>query len=455
MNWSESAMLNETLRILETFVITLCTWFFMSHTDQNIEGKKRYRFLVLLLYWAGFGGITFGLKYNSYINLFLPIYMIVMTMATGYSLYNRQRIYVFYYFLFPVTIVAARIFIGYLMYGYMSARWGTIIFDYYLANVVLVISQLTAILLTGVWIVLLNRAKYEHMKGVRFAGLFLPPAVSVFIIFSLIFIGNVFMQMYGVFLIIIDIFFLVFMNLYVWYLFSYQSKNEKLRAELELWRKHSEMQYQYYERVEGQYLASRKMIHDMRNHLQAIEALKEQDGDKGKEYLRDMHQMLDSLTLVSYTHNRMLNIILNEKAAAARESGILMDIQIGRINLGHMRDMDMTTIFANLLDNALEAAGQAKGDGRIQIRADAFHEFTVVRIKNTMGTRHKSREEGGRLHMGIGLINVGHTLEKYGGGMVTEETEDEFVVKLTIPDDSERMQGRVGKWISEEGEKDL
>ena len=188
----------------------------MSHTDQNIEGKKRYRFLVLLLYWAGFGGITFGLKYNSYINLFLPIYMIVMTMATGYSLYNRQRIYVFYYFLFPVTIVAARIFIGYLMYGYMSARWGTIIFDYYLANVVLVISQLTAILLTGVWIVLLNRAKYEHMKGVRFAGLFLPPAVSVFIIFSLIFIGNVFMQMYGVFLIIIDIFFLVFMNLYVW-----------------------------------------------------------------------------------------------------------------------------------------------------------------------------------------------------------------------------------------------
>ena len=57
--------------------------------------------------------------------------------------------------------------------------------------------------------------------------------------------------------------------------------------------------------------------------------------------------------------------------------------------------------------------------------------------------------------MGIGLINVGHTLEKYGGGMVTEETEDEFVVKLTIPDDSERMQGRVGKWISEEGEKDL
>ena len=320
------------------------------------------------------------------------------------------------------------------MYGYMSARWGTIVFDYYLENVVLMIRQLTEILLTGVWVVLLNRRKYEDVKGVWFAGLFIPPVITVFIIFSLICIGNVFMQMYGIFLIIADIFFLVFMNLYIWYLFSYQSRNKKLRAELELWRKQSEMQYQYYERVEGQYLASRKMIHDMRNHLAAIEALKEQDGAKGREYLRDMHQMLDSLALVSYTDNRMLNIILNEKSKAAKESGIEMDIRIGEISLRHMRDMDITTIFANLLDNALEAAAQAKGERRIEFRADRFHEFAAVRIWNTAGLRQGRKKEGERLHMGIGLINVRHTLEKYGGGMMTEESENEFVVKLTIPD---------------------
>ena len=244
---------------------------------------------------------------NSYINLALPVYMVVMTEAAGCFLYNRGRIYRFYYFLFPLTIVAVQILIGCLVLGYMSARWGTFVFVYYLSNVALIVRQLAEILATGVWAVLLCRRKYEEVRGVWFAGLFLPPIVSAFIIFSLIFIGNVFMQMYGVFLIIVDIFLLVSMNFYIWYLFSYQAKNKKLEAELEIWRKQSEMQYRYYERVEAQYLSSRKMIHDMRNHLQAIEALNDQDAAKGKAYMRDMHQMLDSFGLVSYTDERMLN----------------------------------------------------------------------------------------------------------------------------------------------------
>lgn len=463
MNWVESAMLNEMIGILETFVTTLCTWFFLSRTEHSVEGKRRYRFAMLFLYWAGFAGITYGMRNNSYLNLLLSVYMIVMTMVTGGCLYNRRRIYCFYYFMFPVTVTGARILIDYLVLGYMSARWGTLIFDYYLANVTLIICQLTEILLTGVWIVLLNRRKYEDVKGVWFAGLFLPPVVSAFIIFSLIFIGNVFMQLYGVFLIIMDILLLVLMNLYVWYLFSFQSRNKKLRTELEIRKKQSELQYQYYERVEKQYLSSRKMIHDMRNHLQAIEALKEQDGVKGKEYIKDMYQMLDSFALVSYTKNRMLNIILNEKAKEAKKLGIEMEVRIGEINLGHIRDMDITTIFANLLDNALEAAGNTKGKRQIQVRADVFHEFVAVRIRNTFsgknrrdlqrnrpedttekdilqnlgseGLSQKSMKTGMRAHMGIGLENVRRTLEKYGGGMMTEAAEGEFIVNITIPDE--------------------
>ena len=80
------------------------------------------------------------------------------------------------------------------------------------------------------------------------------------------------------------------LNLYIWFLFSYQSRNKKLKAELEIRRRLSEMQYQYYERVEMQYLSSRKMIHDMRNHLQAIEALAEQREGGGiyKGYTSDV-----------------------------------------------------------------------------------------------------------------------------------------------------------------------
>ena len=132
--------------------------------------------------------------------------------------------------------------------------------------------------------------------------------------------------------------------------------------------------------------------------------------------------------------------------------------------------MDITTIFANLLDNALEAAGQAEGERRIRIRADVFHEFVAMRIQNTIAgsnersgmtgagrgnvkselgaALNKAPDETGlcgknaeknhieKRHMGLGLENVRHALEKYGGGMMTEAAGDEFIVNLTIPDAS-------------------
>lgn len=455
MNWTESGIWNGILVLTETIVLTLCTLYFQSHTEQNVKVKKKYRYGAAVLFWIGLAGLTFGIPYNRYLNILLLIYMVFMTIVTGFWLYNRSGMYRLYYVLFPMTLVIAQIFVIYMVVAYIGSWWGIWVFDYKSANMALLIKQLTEILLTGVWVVLLNHKKYENVRGIRFAGLFLPPAVSVFMIFSLIYIGDVFVQFSGPLLIILDILFLVLMNLYIWYLFSYQSKNKKLKEELNLWEKQSEMQYQYYEKVEQKYQSSRKMIHDMRNHLQAIESLQEQDAAKGNEYVRNMHQMLDSLGSVNYTDNRMLNIILNDKAEEAEKSGIEMDIQIGEIHLGHVRDMDITTIFANLLDNALEAAEQAEGKRTIQVRADAFHDFVAVKIRNSMkcsdmvkpvksGTDtgqqdwnmavvKRKEKDGGRIHMGIGLENVRHTLEQYGGGMMTEAAGDEFVVNITIP----------------------
>ncbi len=456
MSWAEASMWNGILVVMETIVLTLCTWFFQNHTEQNVDGKRKYRLSAAFLYWAGLTGIELSMQNNRYLIVILLVYMVFMTAATGRWLYNHSSMYGFYYFLFALTLVVAQIFVFYIVFAYISSKWGIWVFDYASANMALIIKQFTEILLTGVWVVLLNRRKYENVKGIRFAGLFLPPAVSVFIIFSLIYIGDVFMQLSGPALIILDILFLVLMNLYIWYLFSYQSKNEKLKAELELWKKQSEMQYQYYEKVEQNYRSSRKMIHDIRNHLQAIEALQEQDAAQGKEYVRNMHQMLDSLGSVNYTDNRMLNIILNDKAEEAEKSEIEMVIRIGEIHLEHVRDMDITTIFANLLDNALEAAEQAEGKRMIQVRADTFHDFVAVKIRNSMKCAdtatagetgedadyqeswnveawNQKKGKGRKLHMGIGLENVRHTLEKYGGGMMTEAAGDEFTVSITIP----------------------
>ena len=46
---------------METIVITLCTWFFLSHTEHDREGKTKYRRIAAVLYCAGLAGLTVGL----------------------------------------------------------------------------------------------------------------------------------------------------------------------------------------------------------------------------------------------------------------------------------------------------------------------------------------------------------------------------------------------------------
>ena len=179
MSWIEYGIWNEILMCMETFVLTLCTWFFMSRTEQDQSEKKKYRWGAAILYWMGLAGITFGFQDSRSVHLILLVYMVFMTMLAGRQLYNRGRMYRFYYFLFPVSMVTVRIFVIYMVFAYMSSRWGSMIFDYTLANIASVIRQLTEILLTGAWVVVLNRKKYENVKGMQFTGLFLAPAVSM------------------------------------------------------------------------------------------------------------------------------------------------------------------------------------------------------------------------------------------------------------------------------------
>lgn len=67
-----------------------------------------------------------------------------------------------------------------------------------------------------------------------------------------------------------------------------------------------------------------------------------------------MYKLLDSFSQKIYVNNRTLNLIINDKMLKAKENGINLECKIGDINIDFMKDIDITTIFENLLDNALE-----------------------------------------------------------------------------------------------------
>ncbi len=233
---------------------------------------------------------------------------------------------------------------------------------------------------------------------------------------------------------------IVIINIYFLNILEYESENNRLIYENRLFEQQSKMQYQYYDALELQYRESLSIIHDVKRHIRSIEELyRHQDNDVAKEYAITINNKLDSFRLNEYTSNRMLNVILNDKIKLAESHKIDFQCKVDDIDLSFIDNMDLTTIFANLLDNAIEACANAPGSKNIDLKVGSFNNLIAVTIKNTMGKtaqphvgvngiEHSIRSK----HEGIGIPNVVAVIEKYNGDLNMEKDEGVFTVSIVL-----------------------
>ena len=134
-----------------------------------------------------------------------------------------------------------------------------------------------------------------------------------------------------------------------------------------------------------------------------------------------------------YTDNRMLNIILNDKLKMLGQEQFSCTLM--GVRLDFLSEMDTTTIFANLLDNALEESKENDGF-RLQIQGEQIQDFCVIKLSNTTKGIYIPGKSSKAGHEGIGLENVRNAVLKYHGEMLTDQREQMFSVTLLFPDDS-------------------
>ena len=126
--------------------------------------------------------------------------------------------------------------------------------------------------------------------------------------------------------------------------------------------------YQHYQKLEESYRQSRKIVHDVKNHIQALGKLYEEgQTEEAEKYKEEVFHLLNQTSHTWYTENRMLNIILNEKFCHENLREARLELDIEENCLDRIREIDITTIFANLLDNAIEAIGKEKGEKYLKV----------------------------------------------------------------------------------------
>ena len=196
----------------------------------------------------------------------------------------------------------------------------------------------------------------------------------------------------------------------------------------------------------GQYkkkqVETNRFRHDIKNNLALTQMmLDEGHVEEAREHLKDMLGKVSSLSPKYVTGDEMLDIIISMKADKMDELNIRFTLD-GVADGGlQIKPMDMCSIFANALDNAIEAARSCK-EPFISFAIKRTDKFFVIKITNsaekkidigklltTSGYTSKSDKE----HHGFGLMNVRRSVEDYNGILKAESDEKSFTLSILMP----------------------
>ena len=417
------------LGIFSTYII----FDFMSKFGRTKYYKKYFYVIGFVLFNLVI--IASGMFSSGPINLVITI---AATAIVGHFLYNHEKICILYYSLYIIFLCVFQLIV--------SALFNFICFNFnihfYSADIFAITSsiimQFANLSASRLFIICYKKKKIERITPVQYLNFLVLPVFSIFYITTLMMYVQIYLSMEDIILLLINIASIIVLNIFVTNIFQSISKNNELKNELQLYEQQAKLQYDYYTSLEDKYKNSRKIIHDMKNHLQTIENLYQlQENEKAQRYTEDMYKMFDKLVHKYYTSNKVLNIIINDKIQRAESFDASINCKVGDVDLEFIKDIDLTTIFSNLLDNAIEGVINLEGNKSIILKIDKFNDFIVINITNSMDKSPIKGDEGFKStkknHKGLGLQNVKLAVEKYEGSMRIDYDEKNFKVNIVIP----------------------
>lgn len=222
---------------------------------------------------------------------------------------------------------------------------------------------------------------------------------------------------------------------------AYQEK----RAEMQMERLQMQFEMQNAKRALRANTDIRRLYHDMKNHLIAIQAMVDAGGETN-DYVSELCTQLEEYECNVNTGNSVADSLLAEKMQRARLDGISFNICADLTPFSFISSVDMVTILGNATDNAVEALQMLpEGTERVvYIKTARYANMAVLRISNQFAGKLsmedgvlKTAKSDTKLH-GIGLSSIKKAAKHYDGNVETQfENEGgwfRLIIMIPIPE---------------------
>ena len=209
-------------------------------------------------------------------------------------------------------------------------------------------------------------------------------------------------------------------------LYAYQHicRSFQIQAELQSLAQAAQAQKIYIVEAQIRYEQTKAFRHDIANHLSVLDGLLNSEKlDESKVYLQKLKTTSTSLSFPYQTGNPVVDILLSEKLGLAKE--IIVDVSLLLPKPCGIDDFDLCVIFANALDNAINACRSIEGVKSIRISGERQGDFYMLAFENTCSDEPLPPA-------GTGLSNIKAITEKYHGAMLKEKSGRQFSLNVLL-----------------------
>lgn len=201
-----------------------------------------------------------------------------------------------------------------------------------------------------------------------------------------------------------------------------------------------QMQYANYQISEETIDMVNRKYHDLKHLIHLLRA-DISEGEK-KASLDRVEEEIRTYEAQNKTGNKVLDTILTAKSNHCANNGIQLTCVADGEALSFLDVMDLSTIFGNALDNAIEGVSQIPEPEERLIHLSVSRERGFLRIRVENRCREDLKVKGGLLPIttksdkrfhGYGLKSIFMTAEKYGGSAAVLAENGWFELRILIP----------------------